>query len=724
MDKMEAKFRKPDNIFEHDYDLGSLQKITPKGFEFELFVTPRFLGHYAESYEGFTADLINNSAQNIDLFIDVGAHYGFFSILVGQANPDCKIIAFEPVPENFEVLKRNLILNRLVNIETKKQAVSNKHTQATFNLSTASDNGSFIQHPATPLLRQIEVETVSLNEILLNTKYSQALIKIDTDGHELQVLEGFERILLESDNIQLILELNPKCCYLNNTSPEALLKKLQFLGYDCFFLDDQGHKFYQPVDGGVNSWNSIFNEHSYINLLCKKRSVSTNILFFAHSSRLAGAERSLLELVKELNNDYGALSTVILPFHGPLEGLLQKAGAATIIAPLNWWCAPNAELPEDTVIGELYSQSFTWLNKNLSLLNQINPDIILTNTIVIPWGALAASLLKTPHIWMIHEFGELDHGLKFFEPFPQVLDFINNSSDKIITCSKAIRKELFPNQSSKKVNTIYKYIDIHVKESVPEVFGDEFFFLPDACRIIISGVVTKEKGQEDAIRAIIELTKNRKRKVELVIMGYSQPYFQNYLQEIVNAEGAGDYIHFFPFQENSMSVVNLADIVLVCSRMEGLGRVTIEAMLMEKAIIATNTGGTNEMIFDKNTGLLYTPGNYIQLADQIERLLDNPEERLNLARNACRFAKKTFTKKNFGWKYYKILVALKNEEYKVKEGIWWFLWRQYQRFLDQKEQSMQALSAQRMLHAITIIKAWRVVMFLRQLRMLLFPRRS
>ena len=696
-----AKFQKVKNIFNYDYDVNSIQKIIIKRFGFEIFVTPRFIDHYSkQSYEEFTSDLVNNYAKNIDLFIDVGAHYGYFSLLVGQSNPDCKIIAFEPVPENFEILKRNLELNHLTNAEAINQAVSNKHAREIFNISTASDNCSFIQHPATPILRQIEVQSVSLSEVLIKNKNTRILIKIDTDGHELQVLEGLEDILRESDNIAMILEFNPKCCYPGGSTPETLLNKLNLLGYDCFFLDDQEHRLYQPADGGVNSWKSILGGHSWMNLLCKKRNISTNALFFSHSSLLAGAERSLLELVKELTSEHDTLCTVVLPSQGPLESLLQKAGAATLVAPINFWCA-GAELPDDTDISKLYSQSFGWLNKNLPILNQINPDVVLTNTLVIPWGALAAYLLKRPHIWMVNEFGELDHGLKFFLPFDRILGFIDSSSDKIVTRSQAIQTALFPHQDSKKVNTIYRYIDISDTNSISKVSKDNYFKLPDACHLIISGTVMKSKGQEDAVRSMIELVKIRNRRVELVIVGSAQPEFQNYLQEIINSEGVADCIHFIPFHENVLSIVNAADIVLVCSRMEAFGRVILEAMLMEKAVIATNTGGTPEMIINEETGLLYTPGNYLQLADQIEQLLDNPDKRKKLAQNAYHFAKSTFTREDFGGAYHKILADLKNKEFQNKEDSLWFLTTQYQILFQtltaqvaEREQTVQTLTAQ------------------------------
>ena len=679
------------DLFANDYDLSHLEKITTKRYGFNLFVTPRFKYHYVDMvYEETTALLMRQNAKGVSTFIDVGAHYGFFDVLVGLSNPKCKILAFEPVLENCEILRKNLALNN-INASVYQFAVSDQPGRASFQVSDASDNSGFIANPAVGVVRNIETDVVQLDQYLSQIPDGPVLIKIDTEGNEIKVLEGMQKIIEKCSDLRLVIEFNPVCLEANGESPQALLDKIFELGFDTFFIYDEEGRYEKYHQG--QEWRDFMGERTYRNLYCARKNRTTNVLIFSHSSMLAGAERSTLELVKELTSDHGTICTVVLPSPGLLEGLLQQAGAATLIAPLNWWCAGTEPL-DNAEIRQLYSQSFGWLIENLQILRQINPDVVLTSTLVIPWGAVAAYLLKRHHIWNVHEFGELDHGLKFFLPFPQILSFIEESSDKIVTCSKAIQIELYPHQDSNKIDTIYYYINIPDKKNVSDESNDNYFLLPDALHLIISGTVIKSKGQEDAVRAVIELIKNRKRKVELVIAGYAQPDFLSYLQEIINAEGVSDYIHIVPFQENIISIVNSADIVLVCSRMEGFGRVTLEAMLMEKAVIATNTGGTKEMIFDGETGLLYTPGNYIRLADQIEKLLDDPNERLNLAHNAYRFAKKTFTKKKFGGEYHKILVDLKNKDYQNKEEMSWFITNQYQILLEQKDLEMQALTAQ------------------------------
>lgn len=147
-------------------------------------------------------------------------------------------------------------------------------------------------------------------------------------------------------------------------------------------------------------------------MLCVKEEKCLNICLFSHSSNLVGAERSLLELVTELIRDHGVICSVVLPNDGPLRKKLEEVGASTITANYDWWC--DSSLPSDDVITQRLNRSFkTTLEQIKENVEKINPDVIVTNTIVIPWGAIIASLLNKPHVWFVHEFGRLDHGLKF-----------------------------------------------------------------------------------------------------------------------------------------------------------------------------------------------------------------------------------------------------------------------------------------------------------------------
>ena len=79
------------------------------------------------------------------------------------------------------------------------------------------------------------------------------------------------------------------------------------------------------------------DSHSHVvpfgNLTQKEKALS--LVFFGHGANLTGAERSLLSLVEDLVVHRGAICTVILPQHGPLEPLLRNSGATVAVMPFS-----------------------------------------------------------------------------------------------------------------------------------------------------------------------------------------------------------------------------------------------------------------------------------------------------------------------------------------------------------------------------------------------------
>ena len=416
-------------------------------------------------------------------------------------------------------------------------------------------------------------------------------------------------------------------------------------------------------------------------------------LIFSHSSRLGGAERSLLELVKHLVSDYQTRCTVILQPDGLSIKHLEDVGAEIITAPIYWWCA-GPDQPDIETIRKDMSYSLEWLLENLDQIKSLQPDVILTNTITIPWGAICAQLIQRPHIWMINEFGVLDHGLRFIYPFDQILSIIQSAADRIVTRSHAVQNTLFPNLPQDKVETVYPAIEPPDSKIKTNYLHSTYYHQPASFRLLMTSTLMAAKGQEDAVLSVIELVKNRNRKVELVLAGYAQPDYQAYLQELIRNGGIENLVHIIPFQENVFSVVQEADAVLMCSKMEAFGRVTVESMLMEKAVIATHTGGSIEIIQDGVTGLLYTPGNHQELADKIESLIMNPTLRKEISRNGYDFAKSTFVPENFAGKYHTIFQQLTQQPFHPKQDTLWLLTAQFQNLIDQKNLHIQALDDQ------------------------------
>jgi len=218
--------------FQHEYDLTALQLIRPGGHSFEMEVTPRYLHHYVHnSYEPFTADLLANLLFSQRLFIDVGAHYGFYTLLAATRHSRLEVLALEPVQESYTVLTRNIERNGVKGVRALQRAASDCDGRALFNISLSSENCSFYPHPVAPPVYQIEVDTMTIDTLLRDHAPCPTVIKMDTDGHELKVLEGMKDTLARFRDLSLVVEFNPKMLKRAGHAPEDLLEKLERLGF-------------------------------------------------------------------------------------------------------------------------------------------------------------------------------------------------------------------------------------------------------------------------------------------------------------------------------------------------------------------------------------------------------------------------------------------------------------------------------------------------------------
>ena len=97
------------------------------------------------------------------------------------------------------------------------------------------------------------------------------------------------------------------------------------------------------------------------------------------------------------------------------------------------------------------------------------------------------------------------------------------------------------------------------------------------------------------------------------------------------------------------------DVYLLLSGMEGLGQTIIEALLMEKPVIATNIGGIPELIEDGKTGFLIETGNHEDLIKKINQVFDQPAVASNMGSKGKEIIQKKFSWDNIAKKFVLIL---------------------------------------------------------------------
>lgn len=149
-----------------------------------------------------------------DVFIDVGANMGFFTLLGCQlVGPAGKVYAFEPQRESLLWLLRNLGLNNISNAIVISLALSDRNGEGSLSVPPFYNNGVSSLGSHTNGSSKLPVGIVAFNEIPSITDADRArirLLKIDTEGHELQVLRGMSQLLSSRTPLAIACELSPQ----------------------------------------------------------------------------------------------------------------------------------------------------------------------------------------------------------------------------------------------------------------------------------------------------------------------------------------------------------------------------------------------------------------------------------------------------------------------------------------------------------------------------------
>jgi glycosyltransferase involved in cell wall biosynthesis len=149
------------------------------------------------------------------------------------------------------------------------------------------------------------------------------------------------------------------------------------------------------------------------------------------------------------------------------------------------------------------------------------------------------------------------------------------------------------------------------------------------------GQLTRWKNNIDFINAA-KLIYDKCQNVEFLIIGEDlsgrEKKYKKELYKLVNDLGLQNKIHFYGYREDIIDIMNNIDILVHTAKNEPFGRVLIEAMAMEKPVVAYNCGGPSEIIVNKATGFLVEPYNYRELAEKTMELVQDKELRLKFGK--------------------------------------------------------------------------------------------
>lgn len=144
-------------------------------------------GYWLGRYEMVKRLAVEKGVKRGDVFYDIGANVGYFSLLAAKLSaPDGKVVAFEPLPRNIAFIQRHIALNKLQDrITVIEAAVSDHSGTAFFDLDISTSKGHIAQEG------QLEVKLVCLDELVKAGMIPLPdVMKIDVEGAEAEVLRG------------------------------------------------------------------------------------------------------------------------------------------------------------------------------------------------------------------------------------------------------------------------------------------------------------------------------------------------------------------------------------------------------------------------------------------------------------------------------------------------------------------------------------------------------
>jgi glycosyltransferase involved in cell wall biosynthesis len=161
----------------------------------------------------------------------------------------------------------------------------------------------------------------------------------------------------------------------------------------------------------------------------------------------------------------------------------------------------------------------------------------------------------------------------------------------------------------------------------------KIFGLPEKGYTIgVLGRLDRLKGQHILLRAVPEVVEQHPNVIFLVVGDETagEHGYKEYLLKLCHELGIERYVKYLPFIDDVPRLMAALDVFVLPSFSETFGLVVVEAMAMERPIIATNAGGLPEIITDGKTGLLVKPRDATAVAWAIHRVLSDSALRSSL----------------------------------------------------------------------------------------------
>lgn len=172
-----------------------------------------------------------------DTVIDIGAHLGYFSLMGRrEVGPEGAIYAFEPHPESFELLSRNISDNKFSNITVENELLAESRNEILLDDSDKSIRATISQKDSGTGHKMM---SLPFDEYAKKHKVKPDFVKMNAEGAELSIIKGMNKVLADT-HPYLLMEVHPHLIENQGGDPEELVDILTDTGYNTFNLINVG----------------------------------------------------------------------------------------------------------------------------------------------------------------------------------------------------------------------------------------------------------------------------------------------------------------------------------------------------------------------------------------------------------------------------------------------------------------------------------------------------
>jgi len=379
-----------------------------------------------------------------------------------------------------------------------------------------------------------------------------------------------------------------------------------------------------------------------------RNSQQIKILFVSHEFSIGGSTVSLVSLIQGLRNYSGIEVKVLLPYKKGKEGKAARLFNDNGICYEEVWYRRNFKSISEKYY--LKYRIFDLLNifavkRIQKYIQKGNFDIVCSNSTGVDVGARAAQLAGVPHIYYVREM--MKAGLNCEYRNKKRMKKLLESAEYVIFISKATEN--------------YHMVEFRLKNTIQFYDGfilqDYYIDKHDILKkkkisFVQMGTFSDEKGTLNTIELLYQLNQNGISNWTMEFVGEGTEEYVRKMKRFIEKYHLELQITIGEFCLDIKNKLSQKDILIMNSKAEGFGRVTVEGMLAGCLVIGRYLGGTTEIIIDRINGIAFEKDE--EFLREIQEIVANREIYRKLAKDGQKYAIEKFDCTNTAPKFVKV----------------------------------------------------------------------